>query len=491
MVTVNRPTSIMFITAPYHAGVVESAGRWMPLSFGYLAAVAREEGYDARIYDAMTKQHTPQDVAATLERTRPDIVGVTSITATMPAALEVLRSAKRANPAVKTILGGVHPTFCYDDLFRDHGELIDVIVRGEGEVTLRNILRRWKDGRSISDVRGLAYQDGANVIVTPHQPFVTDLDAVKPAWDLFTWEDYRYFVIPDSRLAAINTSRGCTHGCTFCSQQEFWQRTWRSRWPECIVEELRLLKDTYGANVFLLSDEYPTLERDRWEEILDRLIAADLGVYLLMETRVEDIVRDADIMRKYRKAGIVHVYVGVEATNQETLDIVKKEISVDQSRQALELIHSVGMVSETSFVLGFPWETQESIEATLKLAQEYDPDFAHFLAITPWPYAPMYEEVKQNIAVTDYSKYNLVEPILRPDTMSLEEVRRAIFSCYHKYYMKKAPSYYTQQDTFKREYLKRSLQLIMKNSFLTSLIKEYGLGSLMPHAHPAEVTAIR
>ena len=200
-----------------------------------------------------------------------------------------------------------------------------------------------------------------------------------------------------------------------------------------------------------------------------------------METRVEDIVRDADIMWKYRKAGIVHVYIGVEATDQETLDIVQKEISVEQSQEALRLIHSVDMISETSFVLGFPWETQESIDATLKLAQEYSPDFAHFLAITPWPYAPMYEEVKRNIAVTDYAKYNLVEPILKPDTMSLEEVRRSIFSCYHKYYMKKAPTYFAEKDAFKREYLKRSLQLIMKNSFLTSLIKEYGLGSMMPH----------
>ena len=277
MVTARRE-SIMFVTPPYHAGVVESAGRWMPLSYAYLASVAREEGYQARIYDAMTKQHTLAEVAATLEREQPDIVGVTAITATIPAALDVLRVARKANPKVRTILGGVHPTFCYDELFAEHGGLIDVIVKGEGEVTLRNLLRRWAEGKSIADVRGIAFREAGSVRVTLHQPFVPDLDSIKPAWDLFDWEDYRYFVIPDSRLAAINTSRGCTHGCTFCSQQEFWQKTWRCRRPEHLVEEIRHLKTSYGANVVLLTDEYPTLERDRWEEFLDRLIQADLGV---------------------------------------------------------------------------------------------------------------------------------------------------------------------------------------------------------------------
>ena len=467
---------IIFITPPYHAGVVESAGRWMPLSFVYLAGIAREEGYEPVIYDAMTKQHTLKEIEETLRNISPDIVAVTSITATLPAALDVLRCAKRIKPDTKTIIGGVHPTFCYEDLFREHGDIIDYIVCGEGELVLKNLLRAWKNGDPLDQVKGIAYVRDGKVIAPSHQPFLTNLDNIPTAWDLLDWEDYRYFVIPDSRLAAVSTSRGCTHGCTFCSQQEFWKRTWRSRSPEAIVKEITYLNSQFGANVFLLTDEYPTLERERWNEFLDRLIFADLGVYVLMETRVEDIVRDADILWKYRKAGIVHIYIGVEATDQATLDVIQKEISVEQSQEAIRLIHAHNMVSETSFVLGFPWETQESIERTLHLAQQYSPDFAHFLAITPWPYAPIYNDVKDSIVVHDYSKYNLVEPIIRPTNMTLEEVRKSIFLCYHKYYMKKAPQYFLIKDDFKREYLKRSLTLIMKNSFLTSMIREYASG---------------
>jgi anaerobic magnesium-protoporphyrin IX monomethyl ester cyclase len=249
-----------------------------------------------------------------------------------------------------------------------------------------------------------------------------------------------------------------------------------------------MLHQSYGVNVFLLVDEYPTNERDRWEEFLDRLLHLKLPIYLLMETRVEDIVRDRDILWKYRAAGIVHIYVGVESTNQDTLDVVKKEINVEQSQEAIRLIREYRMISETSFVLGFPWETKESIEQTLELAQQYNPDFAHFLAITPWPYADMYSDMKEYIEVYDYSKYNLVEPIIRPTAMSLEDIRRAIVGCYRQYYMRKAPLYFSDNDLFRRTYLIRSMHLIMKNSFLTKMMKEFGETTMMKmfHSRPDE-----
>ncbi len=485
-----NPKNILFVTPPYHAGVVESAGRWMPLSFAYLAGAVRKAGFHAEIYDAMTKQHSPEEVEQHVRLKNADVVAVTAITSTLPAAVEVLRAAKTHRPETVTILGGVHPTFCYEELLNTHGELIDFIVTGEGEVTLPLLLSTLRKNGDPASVKGVAFRRGGGISVTPHQPFVTDLDDLSPAWDLLDWSDYQYYVIPGSRLAAVSTSRGCTFGCTFCSQQKFWKKIWRARKPENVVAEIDRLKSNHGANVFLIADEYPTNDRDRWEEILDRIIRKNLGVYLLMETRVEDIVRDRDILWKYRKAGIVHIYVGVEATNQKTLDAIKKDISVEHSKEAIRLIHSHKMITETSFVLGFPWETKETILQTLELAHHYNPDFAHFLAITPWPYADMYGEVKNHIEVTDYSRYNLVEPIIRPDGMTLEEVTRWMVECYKQYYMRKAPEYFSEPDLFKREYLKRSMHLIMKNSFLTSLMHRYGSGSDFLHFHkPAKVVS--
>ncbi|MCF7823142.1 MAG: cobalamin-dependent protein [Candidatus Marinimicrobia bacterium] len=488
---------ILFITPPYHAGVVESAGTWMPLVFVYLAGAVRKAGYEAKIYDAMSKQHSLEEIGTTLRREAFDYIAITSITASINASIDVLALAKRIHPGVKTIMGGVHPTFCYQDLFGEHSNIIDYIVVGEGEETLPELLKALDLGNDVKDVAGLTYVDEGEVKHTAVRPFCQDLDSLPTAWDLIDWEDYRYFVIPDSRLAAISTSRGCTHGCTFCSQQKFWGKTWRGRDPQNILAEMQHLHSEYGVNIFLFVDEYPTKDRERWERLLDLIIVSELDVYILLETRAEDIVRDEDILEKYKAAGVIHIYIGLEATSQETLDLINKELSIEASRKAIRLIHAHHMITETSFVIGFPWETKESIDETLRLAQEYSPDFAHFLAITPWPYAEMYREMEPFIEVYDYGRYNLVEPIIKPETMSLKEVRSQLVDCYRRYYMNKAHDFFTEPDAFKKEYLKTSMRLIMKNSFLTELIRSSGQESAfsrmfdaMTGKHPKTKTGV-
>lgn len=471
-----RRKKIVFITPPYHCGVVEAAGRWPPLAFVSLAAMARKAGWETAIYDAMTKNHDLKEIGAYLKEHKPDVVGITSATSMIVAALDVLKLAKELDPNVLTIAGGVHPTFCYEELLTQNPKVVDIIVRGEGEITLFELLSRLRTDKSFDDVKGLAFSRNGDVIATQEREFIEDLDSIPMAWDLLDWKDYKYFVIPDSRLGAISSSRGCNQDCTFCSQQKFWKQSWRGRSPENVVAEIERLRDEHGVNVVLIADELPTKDRDRWEQLLDLLIERDLGVYLLMETRVEDIVRDKDILHKYRRAGIVHIYIGVEATDQKTLDMIKKDISVEQSLEAIRLIHKHNMITETSFVLGFPDETKTSIARTLKLARFYNPDFAHFLAITPWPYANLYEEVKDHIEVFDYSKYNLIEPIIKPKRMTLREIDDAIVSCYRKFYMSKLNEIIMLKDEFKKRYLINSMRVMMNSSFLTSKMK--GLGKL-------------
>ncbi len=473
-------SELLLISPPYHCGVVEVAGTWLPLNLLYVASAARRAGVEPHLYDAMSLWSGWDEIRQELRQRKPDFVGTYSITATINTCLELGRIVKEELPNAVFFIGGVHPTFMWREVLEGPDSPVDFIVRGEGEATVEELLRALTNGGDPSTVPGIAYRrEDGKADTTPPRGFLPDLETYPAAFDLADWPIYKYYVLPDSRLGSVSTSRGCNYTCTFCSQQKFWARTWRSRKPQAVVEEIQHLSDEYGVNVILFTDEYPTQDQDRWEEILDRIISLDRELYILIETRAPDIVRDHHFLHKYRKAGIVHVYVGLEATDQETLDRVKKGSSVDEGRESLQLIREFGMLSETSFVLGFPEETEESVRRTLKLAREFDPDMAHFLAITPWPYSDLWEETQDNIEVTDYSMYNLIEPIIAPTAMSLEAIDLAIIRCYRDFYMPKMADFHRFPDTFRRDYMLASMKLIMRSSFIVEKMGRLGMPKAM------------
>ncbi len=465
---------ILLITPAYHSGVLESAGRWPNLGFVYIAGHLRAAGFEPVIYDAMSANHDLAEIEARLREELPDAVLTTSFTASTPAAIDLLRAAKRVaaeqDREVVTGLGGVHATFMFAEVLEGDPDAVDYCFRGEGELTTPELFAALRDGNDPATVPGVAFRRDGELVVTPARPFIPDLDDLIPAWDLVEWDLYTFYVIPGSRMATINTSRGCGQACSFCSQQKFWQRTWRGRSPEAIANEIFHLEREYGIDVFLISDELPTYERERWEQLLDLLIEAGSTSYLLMETRVDDIVRDEDILAKYRKAGIIHIYVGVEATSQETLDRFQKNADVQTGRRAIELLAQHNILTETSFVLGVPEETPETVARTLEMAKFYNPDMAHFLLLAPWPYADMYPELEPYVETRDYALYNLVEPVMRTRSMTRDELMAAVIRCYMDFYMSRLPLWAAEKDRFKRAYMLRSAKLIMQNSFITKHI---------------------
>ena len=473
---------IALVTPPYHSGVVETAGTWPNVAFVYIAGALREAGFDPIIYDAMTMNHTLEDIGAELERLAPDVVLTSAYTPSYPKAAELLRLAKKRLPGVVTGIGGVHPHFMYDEVLANDGDAVDFVLRGEGEVTAPELMHCLDNGGDPTGIAGIAFVRDGKVVATPTRPFLTDLDNLPAAWDLVDWSLYRFYPLPDTNLAVISTSRGCDQACTFCSQQTFWRRTWRARSPLDLVDEMQLLKEDYGAGVVMFSDETPTLDGDRWRAILDLLIERDLGMHILMETRVDDILRDEAILPLYRRAGIRHIYVGVERTDQVSLDMFKKNTEVEHGRRAIELINAHGMISETSMVLGLPTDTAETIEATFQLTQHYDPDLAFFLTIAPWPYSDIYPDLEPFIESYDYEDYNLVAPVVKPEAMTRDELQNIVVDCYRRFYMRKL-AHIGSMTKEKRDYFMITMKLLMENSYLRQYMG--GLGAM-----PAEVNAL-
>ncbi|MCK4910265.1 MAG: hypothetical protein KAR83_01420, partial [Thermodesulfovibrionales bacterium] len=175
--------------------------------------------------------------------------------------------------------------------------------------------------------------------------------------------------------------------------------------------------------------------------------------------------------------GIIHIYVGIESTEDSDLETLKKGISSEQAKLALTLMKEAGIITETSMILGFPDDTKESIEQTIKLIKEYDPDFAHFLAIAPWPYSDLYKELEPYIVERDYKKYNLIDPIVKPRNMTLEDIDIQIINGYRDFYMNKFMQMEESDDEFRKEYLMRAMKRMMSDSFIK---KKLGMLKEMP-----------
>lgn len=475
-----KRTDVLLVTPPYHSGVVESAGSWLPVGLLYVGGALQRAGYGVQLYDAMTKFHTLEQIRETLRRERPGAVLVSSITATFPDGLEVCRVAKEELPGVVTVMGNSHPAFMWRSTLEENPS-VDFVVTGEGEETAVELLDCLGAGGDPGEVAGIAYRRDGRVWLNPSRLYITDLDSQEPAWDLVPWKEYTYRPIKDSTLAVVSSSRGCKAHCSFCSQRLFWKETWRGVSPERFVGQLEHLRDAYGVNVVMLADEIPSYDAERWTKILHTLIDRKVGTTLLLETRVDDILRDEALLPTYRKAGVEHIYVGVESVNQATLDLFKKDLKIEQSKRAIEIINANDIVSETSFVMGMPEETRADMERTIELSKYYDPDMAFFLAITPWPYADLYEQVKDHIATTDYRKYNLVEPVIKPDAMTLDEVRDMLFKGFKEFYTNKM-SQFDSMPAWKQTFMRSLMHLLMNHSYLKDQMKDIGHpGAVSPH----------
>ncbi|MBU7006714.1 B12-binding domain-containing radical SAM protein [Phosphitispora fastidiosa] len=462
--------NILLVTPPYHTGIIEVTGKWPPLSLVYLAGHLRANGFQVKIYDAMSLDHDINDVSRVISEENPDVIMIGGFTSSINAAVEVLKAAKDINPDMVTCLGGIHATFCGCELLKEMPGIIDYIVRGEGEQTAVELAQAISDRETPDHVRGLAWLADGAVIMTPEREFTKEMDHLIPAWDLLDWNLYKYNVT-GRRLALVGLSRGCPHSCSFCSQHLFWKGTYRTRTPENFVAELEMLHRDYGVGMFMMADEFATCEPEVWERVLDLLITKGLDIHISLETRADAVVRDSSILHKYRQAGIVHVYVGVETVHQKTMDGFGKGLTVDISRRAIDLLNRHDIITECSFIIGNPGDTEEDIETTLQTALDYASDLAHFLLLTPWPYTEMYDQVREYIVENDYSKYHFVYPVIKPAQMEIPRLWSALVNCFRVFYLNKVQQLVLMEDGFKKDYMLKSVRIMHTHFFVNNFGK--------------------
>jgi anaerobic magnesium-protoporphyrin IX monomethyl ester cyclase len=230
---------------------------------------------------------------------------------------------------------------------------VDVIVRGEGEVTVVKLLAALEQGTPLLNVRGIAFMRLGLPFATPDAEMITDLDACRVGWELIDFNRYHYW--GKKRAVVMQFSRGCPHLCSYCGQRGFWTR-WRHRSPKAFAKEIAWLHREHGVEIINLADENPTSQRKAWKELCEALIEEDVDVELVGSTRAGDIVRDADLLHLYKKAGVSRFLLGTESTDEETLAKIKKGSTTAVDMEAIRLLREHDILSLATWVVGFEEE---------------------------------------------------------------------------------------------------------------------------------------
>ncbi len=458
---------ILMVQPNYHSGGAEIAGNWTPSWVAYIGGALKQAGFDqVKFVDAMADDIPDDQIEEIIRKNMPDVVMTTNITPSIFKAQAIMKIAKKVNPKIRTLMGGIHSTFMYPQVLSEAPET-DYIVRGEGEEVTVNLIREiaaGTDKQNRGEITGIAYiDDDGKVFATAAHPVIEDLDTLSPDWSLYDWDKYIYTPL-NCRLAVPNFARGCPFTCTFCSQWQFWRR-YRARSPKLFVDEIEVLVKQHKVGFFILADEEPTINKQKFVSLCQELIDRKLDVTWGINTRVTDIMRDADLLPFFRKAGLVHVSLGTEAASQMNLNRFRKETTIEENKLAIKLLQKNGIVAEAQFVMGLEHETPETIEETYQLCKDWDPDMANWTIYTPWPFSDLFKELGDRVEVRDYSKYNFVTPIIKPDNMEREDVLKLVLKSYARFYARKTFFGYPWiKDPYVRKYMLGCLKAFAKTT---------------------------
>ncbi|MEM6497300.1 MAG: magnesium-protoporphyrin IX monomethyl ester anaerobic oxidative cyclase [Pseudomonadota bacterium] len=382
-----------------------------PLGLLAIGGPLIDDGHDVHLIDA---EFGPMPTRTLVRRAldwQPDAIlfGHSGSTSGHPVIKDIARTISRHRPELPIVYGGVYPTYHWREILEEE-PYVTAIVRGEGEETARRLMAALEAKTDLALIPGVALPASGGPMATMPAPVIRNLDDYRVGWELIDHRRYSYW--GGLRAVVVQFSRGCPHLCNYCGQRGFWTR-WRHRDPVLFAKEIARLHREHGVKVFNFADENPTVSKKVWKIFLEALIAEDVDVILVGSTRADDIVRDADILHLYKKAGWQRFLLGMENTDEKTLQLIRKGATTATDREAIRLLRKNGILSMATWVVGFEEETDRDHWRGLRQLLSYDPDQIQMLYVTPHRWTPFFRLAQhRKVIQLDQRKWDYKHQVL-------------------------------------------------------------------------------
>ena len=418
-----------------------SPGTFPPLGPLYIAAALEQNDINVKVLDADILNLSLEKVIDHIEQERPDVIGITAVTNTIHTAIRIAEQTKKNFPDLKTVIGGVHAFFLWNDIMEN--AYVDFCIIGEGEYSFLGLVTALEGRGNLRDIKGLVYRKNGIIRSNGPSPRITDLESLPfPARHLLPMKKYKapYLVeVGGSPYTSVMSSRGCAYKCNYCSSSALWKGRVTFQSPHKVIDELKHIKNDIGVRYFSFLDDTFTINKKRTMEICDLMIEADLNMPWACEARVNTI--DTEILKKLKKAGCRGLYMGVEFGNQRMLDFVNKKTTLSMIRNAVEKINNVGgFKTHGFFMIGYPTETKKTVRDTINFAKSLDITAASFFTTMPFPGTKLFEYCKKNnlLITEDWSKYTAQdgESNIKLEDITTDELSDLLVKAHREFYLR-------------------------------------------------------
>ena len=418
-------------------------GSWPPLGILYIATILRKEGIEVALLDQAAQGYTTEQTAKWIQKQDPEILGFSALASSGKTAARIAQKAKEDNPNITTVFGNYYATFNDQRILTTYPQ-VNIIVRGEGEETTKELVKTIQEKGNLKKVEGITFREKDKIITTPDRPLIKNIDEIPiPDRSLLDVEYHSTLIGAigaPKKFTTLLSSRGCPYRCRFCGCQNIVHGTWRPRTVENTFEEIELLVSE-GYRQFLFVDDSFTINQKRIVKLCKKIVKEKLDIEWICEGRVNHA--SYELMRSMVKAGCKIIYYGVESANQRILDYYRKQITPQQSEKAVKTARKAGMdIIVGSFIVGAPTETRPEIENTLDFAKKIPLDVPQYNILGIFPGMAIWDEAKEkgyltNSLEAEHWEMGIAVAKVYPDTVPYEEMKELVRHYYRKFFIRR------------------------------------------------------